>query len=75
MLIRAFLGFLLGALVGGVVGVALGFLWTWAFQTSCFEGYCAMLIFFTFMPIGVIVGALGGAVWFGRGGRVRAREP
>jgi hypothetical protein len=31
------------------------------FHTSDFEGYSGMLVFFTFMPIGIIVGAVLGA--------------
>ena len=55
------LGLFLGAIVGGVIGVALGFAWTNVFHTSDFEGYSGMLVFFTFMPIGIIGGALLGA--------------
>ncbi len=63
-------GFFLGALVGGALGVGAGLAWTNVFRTSCFEGYCAMLVFFTFMPIGAIGGAIAGAVTLGYlGGR------
>ncbi len=56
------LGLILGAIVGGAIGVGLGFAWTAFFHTTSFEGYSGMLIFFTFMPIGAIVGGmLGGA--------------
>jgi hypothetical protein len=55
-------GFFLGALVGGALGVGAGLLWTEVFQTRCFEGYCGMLVFFTFMPIGAIAGGAAGAV-------------
>jgi len=55
-------GFFLGALVGGALGVGAGLLWTEIFHTSCFEGYCGMLVFFTFMPIGAIVGGAAGAL-------------
>ena len=55
------LGFVLGAIVGGVIGIALGFVWINVFNTSDFEGYSGMLVFFTFMPIGVILGILGAA--------------
>jgi len=58
-------GLFLGAIAGGVIGVGLGFAWTAIFHTTSFEGYSGMLIFFTFMPIGVIVGALIGAVGMG----------
>jgi hypothetical protein len=55
------LGFVLGAIVGGVFGIALGFAWINIFQTSDFEGYSGMLVFFTFMPIGAILGGILGA--------------
>lgn len=55
-------GFVLGVFVGGALGVGAGLLWTSVFQTSCFEGYCGMLVFFTFMPLGAILGGLVGAV-------------
>ena len=54
-------GLFLGAIAGGVIGVGAGFLWTTVFHTSDFEGYSGMLVFFTFMPIGIIVGAVLGA--------------
>jgi hypothetical protein len=57
----AFVGLFLGAIAGGVIGVGAGFLWTKVFHTSDFEGYSGMLVFFTFMPIGIIVGAVLGA--------------
>jgi hypothetical protein len=58
-------GFFLGAIAGGVIGIGLGFLWTTVFHTTSFEGYSGMLVFFTFMPIGIIVGAVAGAVGLG----------
>jgi hypothetical protein len=57
----AFVGLFLGAIAGGVIGVGAGFLWTSVFHTSDFEGYSGMLVFFTFMPIGIILGAVLGA--------------
>lgn len=59
------IGFVLGAIVGGVIGVGLGFIWTSIFHTSSFEGYSGMLVFFTFMPIGIILGGLAGAIGLG----------
>ena len=59
------LGLILGAIVGGAVGVGLGFAWTSFFHTTSFEGYSGMLIFFTFMPIGAIVGGMLGGVGLG----------
>jgi hypothetical protein len=58
-------GFFLGAIVGGTIGIGLGFLWIEVFQTTSFEGYSGMLVFFTFMPIGIAVGAIAGAVGLG----------
>jgi len=60
------IGLIFGGMAGGTVGVVAGLLWTTVFRTSCFEGYCGMLVFFTFMPIGLIIGALTGAVLLGR---------
>lgn len=59
------IGFVLGAIAGGVIGVGLGFAWVSVFHTSSFEGYSGMLVFFTFMPIGIIVGGLAGAIGLG----------
>jgi len=59
------LGLILGAIVGGAIGVGLGFAWTAFFHTTSFEGYSGMLIFFTFMPIGAIVGGMLGGVGLG----------
>jgi hypothetical protein len=60
----ALIGLFLGAIAGGVIGVGAGFLWTTVFHTSDFEGYSGMLVFFTFMPIGIIAGAVLGAAGF-----------
>jgi hypothetical protein len=63
---RAWLsGTFCGCDAGGVIGVGLGFLWIKVFHTSDFEGYSGMLVFYTFMPIGIIVGALLGGVGLG----------
>jgi hypothetical protein len=58
-------GLLLGAIAGGVIGVILGMIWTNVFQTSSFEGYSGMLVFYSFMPIGIMLGALIGAAGLG----------
>jgi hypothetical protein len=55
--ILALFGMGLGAVIGGAIGIAAGFVWTSVLHTSCFEGYCGMLIFFTFGPIGALSGA------------------
>jgi hypothetical protein len=57
----ALVGLFFGAIAGGVIGVGAGFLWTTVFHTSDFEGYSGMLVFYTFMPIGIIIGAVLGA--------------
>jgi hypothetical protein len=36
-------------------------IWTKMFETSCFEGYCGMLVFLSFMPVGAILGGVIGA--------------
>jgi hypothetical protein len=59
--VLALVGLFVGAIAGGAIGVGAGFLWTTVFHTSDFEGYSGMLVFFTFMPIGIIVGAVLGA--------------
>jgi hypothetical protein len=58
-------GLFFGAIVGGVIGVGLGLIWTSVFHTSSFEGYSGMLVFMTFMPIGILLGAAIGAVGLG----------
>jgi hypothetical protein len=61
----ALLGLVLGTLGGAALGVGAGIAWVEIFNTSNFEGYSGMLVFFTFMPIGAIIGGLGGALLFG----------
>jgi hypothetical protein len=61
----AIAGFIIGALLGAFLGVGLGFAYTKIFNVSDFEGYSGMLVFFTFMPLGAIVGGLGGAILLG----------
>jgi hypothetical protein len=59
------LGLLLGALGGAALGIGAGLAWVEIFKTTSFEGYSAMLVFFTFMPLGAAIGGLGGALLFG----------
>ena len=59
------LGMILGALGGAALGIGAGLAWIEIFKTSNFEGYSGMLVFFTFMPLGAIIGGLGGALLFG----------
>jgi hypothetical protein len=61
----ALVGLFLGALIGGVLGVGAGLIWTSVFHTTGFEGYSGMLVFESFMPVGILLGALGGAVGLG----------
>ena len=61
----ALLGLVFGTLGGAALGIGAGLAWVEIFQTTDFEGYSGMLVFFTFMPMGVILGGLGGAFLFG----------
>jgi hypothetical protein len=57
---------LLGLVLGGAaLGIGAGLAWIEIFKTSNFEGYSGMLVFFTFMPLGAVIGGLGGALLFG----------
>lgn len=49
---------ILGLFVGTVTGILIGLAWITVFQTSSFEGYSAMLVFFGFAPAGAIVGMI-----------------
>jgi Na+/glutamate symporter len=62
----AVLGLIPGALGGAALGVGAGLAWTTTFKTSDMEGYSGMLVFFTFMPLGALIGGIGGALLFGR---------
>ena len=59
------LGLVLGALAGAALGIGAGIAWVEWFKITGFEGYSGMLVFFTFMPIGAAIGAMGGAILFG----------
>jgi hypothetical protein len=59
------LGLVLGALGGAAFGIGAGLVWTEIFKTTSFEGYSAMLVFFTCMPLGAAIGGIGGALLFG----------
>jgi hypothetical protein len=54
-------GLFFGVILGGAIGVGVGLAWTKVFDTSCFEGYCGMLVFLAFMPLGMALGGLAGA--------------
>jgi hypothetical protein len=62
IVLLAVLGAMLGALGGGAIGIVTGIGWIEVFKAADSE---AMLVFFTFMPIGAVVGAAGGAILFG----------
>ena len=61
----AMAGLVMGVVGGATVGIGLGLAWIELFNTSEFEGYAGMLVFFTFMPLGALIGGLGGATLFG----------
>jgi hypothetical protein len=61
----ALLGLALGVLGGAALGIGAGLAWVEIFKTTSFEGYSGMLVFFTFMPLGAVVGGIGGALLFG----------
>jgi hypothetical protein len=52
----ALLGLLLGALGGATLGIGAEFAWVEIFKTTSFEGYSGTLVFFTFMPLGAMIG-------------------
>jgi hypothetical protein len=61
----AVLGLILGVLGGAALGIGAGLAWVEIFKTTDFEGASGMLVFFTFMPIGAMIGGLVGAFGFG----------
>jgi len=65
IVLLGFVGLVLGMIVGGVLGVGAGLIWTTVFHTSSFEGYSGMLVFESFMPLGIIIGGVIGAVGLG----------
>jgi hypothetical protein len=65
IVVLGLVGLILGAMADGVIGVICSLIWTDVFQTSAFEGYSGMLVFFTFMPIGAILAGLAGALGLG----------
>ena len=61
----ALLGLVLGVLGGAALGIGAGLAWIEIFKSTSLEGDSGMLVFFTFMPLGAVVGGLGGALLFG----------
>ncbi|HLZ03902.1 MAG TPA: hypothetical protein VKR55_17385 [Bradyrhizobium sp.] len=64
IVLLAVLGLILGALGGAALGIGAGLAWVEIFKVTDFEGYSGMLVFFTFMPLGAIIGGLAGAFGF-----------
>jgi hypothetical protein len=69
ILLLMLVGLILGSLAGAALGIGAGLAWTSLFHTSSFEGYSGMLVFFTFMPLGAIIGGVAGAIGLGLAGR------
>jgi len=61
----ALLGLVLGVLGGTALGIGAGLAWVEIFKTTSVEGDSGLLVFFTFMPLGAVIGGLGGALLFG----------
>lgn len=61
--VLAALGTVVGLILGVALGILMGIAWISIFKTTDFEGYSAMLVFFTFAPIGAVLGGLIGAIW------------
>jgi hypothetical protein len=64
----ALIGLLLGAIAGGVIGIGCGLVFTSVFPTRPSDADSGLLIFLTFLPIGVVSGAISGAIGLGIGG-------
>ncbi|GAB4453950.1 MAG: hypothetical protein Fur0044_48790 [Anaerolineae bacterium] len=62
-------GAALGAIAGAVAGILLGVLSVELFDISCFEGYCGFVVGFCFLPLGLLLGAAIGGVFFYRRAR------
>lgn len=74
VILLGLIGLILGAIAGGALGVGVGMICVELFQVSNFEGGAGMMVFFTFMPLGAIIGGLLGAFLLGRLG-ARASTP
>ena len=59
----ALLGLVLGVLGGAALGIGAGLAWIEIFKTTRFEGDSGTLVF-AFMPVGAVIGGLGGALAF-----------
>lgn len=63
--VLAALGTLAGLVLGAAVGILIGIAWVSISRTGDAEGQSAMLVFFTFAPIGSVLGGLTGAIGAG----------
>lgn len=61
-LVRTALGFVLGGCVGCGAGLGLGLLYVSAANVSNFEGGAGYLVVFLFVPLGILIGMIAGAV-------------
>ncbi len=68
VLLLGFIGLILGLLAGGAIGVGIGSICVEVFKVSKFECGAGMMVFFTFMPLGAIIGGILGAWLLGRVG-------
>lgn len=59
------LGLMLGALGGATLGVGAGIAWTALFETPETRDHSGVLMFFTLMPLGAVLGGVSGAALFG----------
>jgi len=66
VILLGFLGLILGLIAGGALGMGFGSICVEVFEVSKFEGGAGMMVFFTFMPVGAIIGGILGAYWLGR---------
>lgn len=62
-IVSAALGTVVGLILGVALGILMGIAWVSVFKTTDFEGYSGMLVFFTFAPVGAVLGGLIGAIW------------
>jgi Na+/glutamate symporter len=58
------LGLAFGTLGGAGLGIGAGLAWIEIFKTSNFQGDSGVLVFLTFMPLGAVIGGIGGALLF-----------
>jgi hypothetical protein len=75
VLLLGFLGLILGLIAGGALGMGIGSICVEVFKVSKFEGGAGVMVFFTFMPIGAILGGIVGAWLLGRLGARPAASP